>query len=137
MMKEIEDLTLDALAPGEEQVRNCFSVASESTRGTERCAVFQTWPEITEPMKNVIRNEQAAGLENVRRNVDLTKTTVFTCGKPSPLLDAVNAALKGKVAALKMAKTYVLFSRLSIRHMICTRSSVTPEKCSPSCSTRA
>lgn len=32
MMKEIEDLTLDALAPGEEQVRNCFSVASESLR---------------------------------------------------------------------------------------------------------
>lgn len=55
-------------------------------------------------MKDVIRNEQQAGLENVRRTVDVPKSVVFACGKPSPLSEAVTTALKSRGATLKTAK---------------------------------
>lgn len=75
LMKELDDLAVEGLADGEEA----------------------TWPEITEPMKKVLQNEQAAALETVRRNVDLTRaSTVLLYGKESSLAEAVKGALKAR-----------------------------------------
>ena len=75
LMKELDDLAVEGLAEGEEA----------------------TWPEITEPMKRVLQNEQAAALETVRRNVDLTRaSTVLLYGKESSLASAVKEALKAR-----------------------------------------
>ncbi|EWM24310.1 hypothetical protein Naga_100047g29 [Nannochloropsis gaditana] len=59
-----------------------------------------TWPEITESMQSVLRNEQAAALETVRRNVDLTRaTTILIHSKDSGLAPVLRDALKARGGA--------------------------------------
>ena len=56
-----------------------------------------TWPEITENMQSVLRNEEAAAYETVRRNVDLTRaTTVLVYGKESAMAPALKESLKAR-----------------------------------------
>ena len=48
-------------------------------------------------MKKVLRNEQAAALETVRRNVDLTRaSTVLVYAKESALTSSVKDALRAR-----------------------------------------
>lgn len=105
LMKDLDDLIVEGLLPGEEAVSHDhhheYHHPSSSSSYLPTYVHFpihtQTWPEITESMKGVLRNEQLVCLENVRRNVDLARaSTVLISTKDSPLSNAVEEAIKAR-----------------------------------------
>lgn len=88
LMKELDELGVEGLAPGEAEVRALWV---GSVHGSRRVGAVtdgaplpplhqssvQTWPAMTDPMRRVLQTEQEANLETVARTVDLARAATL------------------------------------------------------------
>jgi hypothetical protein len=67
------------------------------------CCVVQTWPEMTDQMKNVLRTEQqyssSMGIKGLN---ELSRTVVAVLGKESILVRGLQDSIKPRVGELRL-----------------------------------